>query len=791
MKNLLTLILMLFCLQLFAQEQQQYSQISVLLDGEKTIADLAALGVEVDHGDYEPGKYLRNYFSKEEIKKIEAAGFEYKIMVADWDAHWQKILDGSVKSRVAECVPTSKIRNYKVPDNFIQDTDYAGYYSYQQMLDILDDMAAKYPDLITQKAPVGDLETHEGHPIHWLRMSKNASVDENEPEILYTALHHAREPMSLKQLIFFMWYMLENYGDDPEVTFLLDNTELYFMPCLNPDGYLYNEQTNGDGGGFWRKNRRDNGDGTHGIDLNRNYGFSWAFDDIGSSPSTDSDTYRGTEEFSEPETQAVKEMCEKHDFVVTLNYHSHGNLLIYPWGYLDTPTDDSTTFRSIADAMTLQNDYKEGTGTETVGYTVNGDSDDWMYGERGIYAMTPEVGSAFWTDTDEQLDNARSNVWSNLVAANIPHQYGFALDKSEPGITSTDGFLQYEVTRAGLASGDLRVTLSPISPEILMVGDSKFYTLELNEKVLDSISFNLASDVEDGDELLFELTVASASIAWTDTLRKSFSLGLPPVLVDDGSTFDKWGTVDDWGVDTEHFRSAPSSIADTPNDDYGRNEDNYMKLREPLDLSTALDAKLNFWAKWDIEKSFDYVQIMASTDDRSYTPLCGRYTVFGTDNQDEDEPLWDGVQEDWVEEEVSLSDYIGNSAVFLQFRLISDRFAHGDGFNFDDFAVQIKMPGSTFVENLEAKDFMQLSVRPNPSSENFLLEIIDNHPISKDGTISVFNAVGQQITSFDFNDLKNNHHLTISTEGWQSGVYYLKINSPTHRTDLKKLVLMK
>ena len=58
-----------------------------------------------------------------------------------------------------------------------------------------------------------------------------------------------------------MRYLTDNYGTDPQVTYLVDNRELFFSPCLNPDGYYYNEQTYPGGGGMWRKNRRDNGDG--------------------------------------------------------------------------------------------------------------------------------------------------------------------------------------------------------------------------------------------------------------------------------------------------------------------------------------------------------------------------------------------------------------------------------------------------------------------------------------------------------------------------------------------------
>jgi len=102
---------------------------------------------------------------------------------------------------------------------------------------------------------------------------------------------------------------------------------------VNPDGYTYNENTYPNGGGMWRKNRRVNGGNEFGVDINRNYGYKWGYDNQGSSPDSSSETYRGPGAFSETETQAVKYFAEQHNIQITLNYHTYGNLLIYPWGY--------------------------------------------------------------------------------------------------------------------------------------------------------------------------------------------------------------------------------------------------------------------------------------------------------------------------------------------------------------------------------------------------------------------------------------------------------------------------
>jgi murein tripeptide amidase MpaA len=128
-----------------------------------------------------------------------------------------------------------------------------------------------YPNLITPKWSLGT--THEGRQIWAVKISDNPNVNENEPQVFFDALIHAREPQSMATVLYFMYYLLENYGINQEVTYLVNNREIYFVPVLNPDGYVYNQTTNPSGGGDWRKNRRNNS-GSYGVDLNRNLDIS-------------------------------------------------------------------------------------------------------------------------------------------------------------------------------------------------------------------------------------------------------------------------------------------------------------------------------------------------------------------------------------------------------------------------------------------------------------------------------------------------------------------------------------
>ena len=772
MKKLYTLLLLLTISGL-CFGQTQWSKVKIQLNQEQTIRDLAALGLDVDHGDYAPYKYFISDFSDTEIVQIESVGFQYEILIEDVvDYYVNQKATLEVSNRNQDCVEAIDVISYPVPENY-HNGSMGGYFTYQEMLEELTEMQAEYPNLISSYAPIGDILTHEGNPVYWLRLSDNPNMDEEEPEVLYTSLHHAREPGSLTQLIFFMWYMLENYETDSEIQWLVDNTELYFIPCINPDGYLYNEFTNPDGGGLWRKNRRDNQDGSFGVDLNRNYDFFWGFDDVGSSPNPESSVYRGPSGFSEPETQAVRDFCNDHEFQIALNYHTYGNLLIYPWAYLDTPTPDSAYFGSIASAINRENSYFAGTATETVGYQVNGPSDDWMYGETTskppIFSMTPEVGPGnfgFWPPESFILDLCFSTVLQNITTAQLVHNFGLATDQNPSIFTQQTTDFQYKIKRYGLAPGNLEVSLTGISSNITSTGPLKSYTLSNNEEMDDAIAFTLDNEIEQGAELVFLLSTTNGILSWNDTITKTYYDLEEPIYTDPANNITTW--VGDWGITTEDFVSSPASITDSPFSDYPSNVDNII-ISETIDLSTAEGASLRFWGKWDLENNFDYIQVSLIVDEGStIIPLCGNYTQPGNGFfQPEDEPVYNGTQSAWVQEEICIDDFIGQS-VQIQFSLASDGFVERDGYYFDDLEVITYLEDTTSsVSPVEI--LTNLQIWPNPAVD--FVKISSSKPLN--GTLTALDALGNQIEQLPF----QGYDQQINTQEWPSGVYFLQIET--------------
>jgi len=432
---LFSLLTFLLSQHLFAQllNSDIHAQIKVYVDSPEEIASLQEAGMEFDHIHKENGAFIAVLTSRD-IALLDKLDKPYDILVPDVQASYDS-------REQLSAVESTQLETEMRETYGMQGFGFGsmgGYYTFAEVVAQLDSMSTLYPNLITVKQSIGS--SLEGREIWMVKISDNPQANEGEPEILYTALHHAREPQGMATVLYFMYHLLENYGTDPEVTYLVNNRELYFVPVVNPDGYVYNEQTNPNGGGNWRKNRRPNSDGSFGVDLNRNYGYEWGFDNSGSSPDPTSNTYRGTSGFSEPETQVLRDFTYQHDFKLAFNYHSYSNLLIYPWGYIgDFLTPDSSLFVDLAVDMTQFNNYTYGTANQTVGYLVNGEANDWFYGEQvgrdKTYAFTPEVGSFsdnFWPPQSRIFPLAQENVYPNMVLALGPDVIVADLDDPNP-----------------------------------------------------------------------------------------------------------------------------------------------------------------------------------------------------------------------------------------------------------------------------------------------------------------------------------------------------------------------
>lgn len=792
MKHFFLLALSLFTISVFAQTEK-YHRVKIDIS-EKGIMELSKAGIAVDHGEYKKGFSFTSDLSDNELKLVKKLGYTYKVEIEDvgnFYAHQNDNLKNyNPHNEVMNAGACNTCPQFQTPTNFNLGS-MGGFFTYQEMLDNLDSMAAKYPNIITVKQQVGSATTIEGNVLYTVKISDNPNVNETEPEVLYTALHHAREAESLSQLIFYMWYVLENYNTNAEIQYLVNNTEMYFIPCINPDGYQYNESTNPNGGGMWRKNRRSNGGGIFGVDLNRNYGDHWGYDDNGSSPDPNSDTYRGPGAFSEIETQLMRDFCNDHEFKIALNSHTYSNLLIYPYGYIaSTLTPDSTIFSTFAQRMTKCSGFMYGTGDQTVGYLVNGDSDDWMYSEQTtkpmILSMTPEAGNSsdgFWPAINRIIDIAKITMDQNLCVARLAAAYAETESIHDKFITSANEYVKYNFRRLGLENGTFTVSLNPISTNIASVGSPKIYANPTHlVNTLDSIEITLNSGLAQGELVSYAIAVNNGVYTHYDTIIRIY--GQPITAFFSDCNTSPAFTLGGWGISTSQFVSATGSLTDSPTGFYQNNANKSISTTNFIDLTNATAATLSYYTKWDIEKGYDYVEVLASTNGTSYTQLCGKYTAEGSDNQNSGLPMYDGRQNEWVKENIDLVDYLGQN-IKLRFKLVSDGFSTGDGFYFDDITV-LKI-----INNVGIKDENQLSfianAFPNPSNNiiNFNYSLPNQTSVY---TLEMRDALGRIVAKQNLNS--NSNSTSIDVSELSNAVYYYKIASNNFSSTTQAIVII-
>ncbi len=255
----------------------------------------------------------------------------------------------------------------------------------------------RYPDILHLEE-IGKTSFYQ-LPIYAVRISDNAARSEDEPRALFTGVHHAREPIGAAICLAIIETLCREYGRNEAVTKMVNATEVWLVPVVNPDGYKYmfDEQLNFP---WWRKNLKDNdGDGVFnpvydGVDLNRNYDYNWK---DGGDGKPGSWFYRGTAAFSESETRALMQLAERENVALGVSYHSYGESVLFPWGnYAEPP--DLPLILSIANQLAARLPRQSGMGKYSI-LPLNGrvgQSSVWMYGHLGAVAYIVEVGTEYF-----------------------------------------------------------------------------------------------------------------------------------------------------------------------------------------------------------------------------------------------------------------------------------------------------------------------------------------------------------------------------------------------------------
>jgi PKD repeat protein len=297
------------------------------------------------------------------------------------------------------------------------------------------------------------------------------------------------------------------------------------------------------------------------------------------------------------------------------------------------------------------------------------------------------VGTAFWQPSNQIIPTSAEMLFPNLVLAHLARVYAITSDTDPNMIANINGNFNHSIKRFGRESGPVTVSITPIQ-NIVSVGNSVSYNLAQLQTSTGAISYSLNPNIQFGDQIIYVLETNNGLWIKRDTIYKTFGALTSQVLENATSTANWTGN---WSTTNSTFVSPTRSFTDSPTGNYANNTNKTYTYVPAVDLTNASSAMVRFYARWNLEADYDYVQFLVSTDNgTTWIPQCGNYTVTGTNAngsvQPNNQPVYEGVQSAWVLEEINLSDYLGQVVKF-RFKLGSDGGTVADGYYFDDFEI--------------------------------------------------------------------------------------------------------
>jgi carboxypeptidase T len=321
------------------------------------------------------------------------------------------------------------------------------YHTYDQAQAEFRALAAAHPDLAAY-VPVG--HSYEGREIFALKITRDAAAENSaKPDVLITGCHHAREWISVESPIYFANQLIARYETDSAVRQAVDHLQIWIVPIVNPDGFVFSQSAPpgiSDGTRMWRKNRRpitlDACASAVGVDLNRNYDYQWRTrgdkpcndycssdksctrDDAGASDDpANIEIYRGPQAASEPEIKAMQALIKdpNRHFRAELDYHNFAQLILYPWGYQADAAPDAALHAQLAQQVSGEIRKVSGRLYQPQPsydlYQVTGSSTDYAYGASNIAVpLTVEMRPVCcdFAVPEDQIAETNAENWAGI-----------------------------------------------------------------------------------------------------------------------------------------------------------------------------------------------------------------------------------------------------------------------------------------------------------------------------------------------------------------------------------------
>jgi len=747
--------------------------------------------VEHYHGNISEGITLVINYA--ELERLKSTGLRYDITVSDMGRQFTDIKSPSLfeLQKSFETLAKDNVSGFSFGSM-------GGFYTFNEVVQKLDSMRLVYPNLISSKQILG--LSVENREIWAVKISDNPGANESatEPAVYFDALHHAREPQAMASTMYFMYYLLENYGTNPEVTYLLNNREIFFVPVVNPDGYVYNQTTNPNGGGSWRKNRKNNGGSCFGVDLNRNYPYGWGVNS-GSSNDPCSETYRGSSAGSEPETQAVINFTQQIRPKIAFSMHSVAGRYLNPYGYNDSAVRYEV-YSEFSSDFAASNNYTYGTVFEMLDYYSSGTTRDYLH-STGTYAWTPEVGgTGFWNNQSQIIPVASENVYALKYLSWVAGAFTDFRNYTVLG----NGYVQKNDTlllEIGLRNRGLSQTAKNVSIEVTtdypdvtalntIINYDSIPSGQSKTNTLNPVKFRLTSDADYMDEMKFFVSVKQEGVVTSlDTIR--ITVGKTEVLFSDNAENgrSRWitaGTGTAWDSTFIDPVSGNKNFADSRYGNSKNTTNNTFTLSDTINLINTNNPRIEFTAKWAEEETFDYSRIQVSTNFGStWTSLAGRHTrtVSG-------QPSYTDIKH-WRSEQINLNPYIGRM-IRIRFTHFTDGGVPGDGFYFDNFRVvnYKDVPTSVSLISSSVPAEYKLSQNfPNPFNPNTVIQY--QIPVKGLVSLKVFDVLGNEVAELlNGNQEAGSYEAEFDGSGFASGIYFYRLET-SEFVQTKRMALVK
>ncbi len=588
----------------------------------------------------------------------------------------------------------------------VRSQDRYEYYSFNDYVTFMQQTANTYPEICTLHN-IG--QSVQGRPLYFLKISDNPQIDEAEPRFRYVSSMHGDEVVGYDMMIRLIQLLTGEYNTNPRITQIVNNTEIWICPMLNPDGFVAGQRYN-----------------AAGVDLNRNFpmpsgeqhpdGNAWA-----------------------PENIAFMNHANQNHFQLSANMHGGELVVNYPWDYTYTLTPDNNLIREAAltyarlnSSIYNNSSFTQGVVNGAQWYVITGSLQDWSYGYTDCIDLTCEISAIKWPPASHLASYWNLNKESILALLEFVQRGVHGTVVSTSGIPLTDAVISVsgndKLMHVGPACADFHRLLLPGSYTItasapgyleqsaeitIDTGGTAYHNFVLrpaemtyisgqlrypdgtavpNVKVIlddnppitsdENGSFLVASVLEgrhtitfmQGGETIYE-KVFDLDASQTELVFILASESV--VFYDPFDNMSNWTAAQPWGVTTYEGESV---LADSPSGNYENFINKACRLTNPVNLQHVLNPVLSFRTRYSLENGYDYVYLEASLDQSDWQRL----------------KQFTGSQSSWLNVEVPLNQYSGQQ-VYFRYRIQTDRAVNHDGIYIDDFKISgIDMTGRYF-----------------------------------------------------------------------------------------------